>query len=63
MLVKNQIWLFGIDPNKVDDFIGEYGWRVLDHLGYDELDEIYVKPTGRDLQTMAIERIVYAEKT
>jgi methyltransferase (TIGR00027 family) len=63
MLVKNQIWLFGIDPNKVDDFIGEYGWRVLEHLGYDDLDERYVKPTGRDLQTMAIERIVYAEKT
>jgi methyltransferase (TIGR00027 family) len=62
MLVKNHIWLFGIDPERVDDFIGEYGWRVVEHLGYDELDERYVKPTGRDLQFMAIERIVSAEK-
>jgi methyltransferase (TIGR00027 family) len=63
MLVKDRIWLFGIDPDKVDDFIGAYGWRVLEHLGYDELDERYVKPTGRQLQPMAIERIVFAEKT
>jgi methyltransferase (TIGR00027 family) len=63
MLVKDQIWLFGLDPDKVDDFIGRHGWRVLEHLGYDELDERYVKPTGRDLQSMAIERIVHAEKS
>jgi methyltransferase (TIGR00027 family) len=62
MLVKNRIWLFGIDPENVDHFIGEYGWRVIEHLGYDELDERYVKPAGRDLQSLAIERIVYAEK-
>ena len=63
MLVRNKIWLFGIDPENVDTFIGEYGWQVLEHLGYDELDERYVKPTGRDLQSMAIERIVCAERT
>jgi len=62
MLVKDKIWLFGMDPAKVDDFLGEYGWRVLEHLGYEELDERYVKPTGRNLQSMAIERIVQAEK-
>ena len=62
MLVKNRIWLFGIDPAKVEDFIGEYGWSVLEHLGYDELNERYVKPTGRDLRSMGIERIVSAEK-
>lgn len=63
MLVKDRIWVFGIDPDNVDEYIGEYGWRVVEHLGYDELDERYVKPTGRDLQSMAIERIVFAEKT
>ena len=62
MLVKDKIWLFGIDPEKVDDFIGEFGWRVVEHLGYDELGERYVRPTGRELQSMAIERIVSAEK-
>jgi methyltransferase (TIGR00027 family) len=62
MLVRNKIWLFGLDPENVDDFIGEYGWRVVEHLGYDEIANRYVTPTGRKLQSMAIERIVLAEK-
>jgi methyltransferase (TIGR00027 family) len=63
MLVRDRLWLFGLDPNGVDDFVGEYGWRVTEHLGYDELHGRYVKPTGRALQSMAIERMVLAEKT
>lgn len=63
MLVKDKIWLFGLAPESVDDFVGEYGWRILEHLGYDELGERYVKPTGRELLSMGIERMVYAEKT
>jgi len=62
MLLKDKLWLFGLDPEKVDEFLGEYGWRIVEHLGYDELGERYVKPTGRKLRSMAIERMVYAEK-
>ncbi len=62
MLLKDKLWLFGMDPDNVDDVLGEYGWRVVEHLGYDELDMVYVKPTGRELHSMAIERIVHAEK-
>jgi methyltransferase (TIGR00027 family) len=62
MLVKDKIWLFGIDPSKVDGLLGEYGWQVREHIGYDTLVERYVKSTGRDLGPMLIERIVYAEK-
>ena len=62
MLLKDKLWLFGLDPESIDEFLGEYGWRVVEHLGYDELDKRYVKPTGRELQSMAIERIVSAEK-
>ena len=63
MLVKDKLWLFGLDPDNVDAFLAEYGWRVVEHLGYDELGERYVKPTGRELQSMAIERIISAEKS
>ena len=62
MLLKDKIWLFGFDPEDVDDFLGDYGWHVLEHLGYEELADRYVEPTGRKLEFMAIERIVYAEK-
>jgi len=62
MVLKDKIWLFGIDPEEVADFLDGYGWRVLEHLGYDELADVYVKPTGRPLESLALERIVYAEK-
>jgi len=62
MLVKSRIWLFGLDPDRVDGFFRGYGWQVVEHLGYYELVDRYVKPNGRDLGSMAIERIVSAEK-
>ena len=60
--VKGNIWLFGLDPRNVSDFLAPYGWRVIEHLGCDELAERYVNPTGRRLTSSPIERIVYAEK-
>jgi methyltransferase (TIGR00027 family) len=60
--VKDNIWLFGLDPRNVSDFLDPNGWRVTEHLGCDELAERYVKPTGRRLTSSPIERIVYAEK-
>jgi len=62
MLQKDKIWHFGLAPEDVPGFLGAYGWRVLEHLGYEELAERYVKPTGRKLESMALERVVYAEK-
>jgi hypothetical protein len=46
----------------VADFLDGYGWRVLERLGYDELTDVYVAPTGRQLESLALERIVCAEK-
>ncbi len=59
---NDKIWLFGLNPEDVADFIGAYGWRVIEHLDYGELAERYVKPTGRKLAATPIERMVYAEK-
>ena len=62
LVIKKRLWHFGFDPDEVADFLSEYGWGIVEHLGYDDLAELYVKPTGRELSTMAIERMVYAEK-
>ena len=59
---KDKFWLFGMNPEEVPGFLESYGWRMVEHLGYEELAERYVKPTGRELASMLIERIVYAEK-
>jgi methyltransferase (TIGR00027 family) len=62
MVVKDKVWHFGWNPEQLADFLGEYGWRLVEDLSYAELSNRYVKPTGRELSSMEIERIVYAEK-
>jgi O-methyltransferase involved in polyketide biosynthesis len=62
MVLKDKVWLFGLNPVEVADFLSGYGWRVLEHVGYEDLADAYVKPTGRQLESLALERIVYAEK-
>jgi methyltransferase (TIGR00027 family) len=61
-LGRDKIWLFGMDPEGVAGFLEPYGWGVVEHLSYQELAGRYVKPTGRDLASTPIERMVYAEK-
>jgi methyltransferase (TIGR00027 family) len=61
-VLNDKTWLFGMNPEDVADCIGAYGWRVIEHLGYEELAERYVRPTGRTLVATPIERVVCAEK-
>jgi methyltransferase (TIGR00027 family) len=62
MVIKDKSWLFGLDPDEVGEFLSAYGWQVQEHLGYDELANVYVKPTGRKLLSTPLERIVLAQK-
>ncbi len=57
------IWHFGFDPAQLADFLSEYGWRLIEDVRYEELGNRYVKPTGRELTSMQIERMVFAEKS
>jgi len=61
-VVKDKMWVYGMNPENLTGFLDSYGWRVLEHLGYDELAERYVKPTRRVLSSTPVERIVFAEK-
>ncbi len=60
--VAKGIWLFGLSPEDMVPFLGKYGWHLIEDLSYEELADTYVKPTGRDLPAMPIERMVFAEK-
>ncbi len=60
--VKDKIWLFGLDPNAVAPFLGEYSLTVLEQVGTDEFSEHYLKPAGRTDAVALIERAAYAEK-
>ena len=60
---RHQLWHFGLQPEDVAEFIGEYGWRLVDQAGPDELVQRYVEPTGRKLEASQLEWSAYAEKT
>jgi len=60
--VEKGVWLSGLHPEDVSGFLESYGWKVLEHLGYDELAEKYVEPTGRKMFALPIERLVLAAK-
>jgi len=62
VVLKDKIWQFGFDPTTLGELLGRIGWKLVKDLGYAELDDRYVKPTGRTLGVLQIERIVYAEK-
>ncbi len=59
---RQQLWHFGLDPDEVADFIAEYGWRLVEQAGPDELVARYVEPTGRELKASQLEWSAYAEK-
>jgi methyltransferase (TIGR00027 family) len=61
--IATKVWLFGMEPQDCAAFIEEYGWRVIEDLGYDELRVRYIGLNGRSLTSTPVERIVYAEKT
>ena len=62
MVLKDKIWQFGFDHATLGEFLGRIGWKLVKDLVYNELFDRYVKPTGRNLDILQIERIVYAEK-
>jgi methyltransferase (TIGR00027 family) len=58
----NPIWHFGLEPGSVPQFLEEYGWKASEQVGGREYADRYLKPIGRDMPVMEIERAVLAEK-
>ncbi len=42
-------------PDAWLNFLKEYGWQAIEDVGYDEMAERYIKPTGRILASISIE--------
>ena len=60
--VETGTWKFGMDPESWPQFLKEYGWNIIEDVGVEDLEEKYVKPTGRIFASTAIERIISSEK-
>jgi methyltransferase (TIGR00027 family) len=59
---RRQVWQFGLQTEAVAEFIAQYGWRLVEQAGPDELVQRYVEPTGRNLKASQLEWSAYAEK-
>ncbi len=60
--VKDNLWHSGFYPKEIASELKKYGWNLIEDLGYEELNNRYVKPTGRKLGVLELERVVFAEK-
>jgi methyltransferase (TIGR00027 family) len=59
---RRQVWRFGVDPDNVGGLLADYGWRLVEQVGPDELRRRYIEPTGRTLTASDMEWSAYAEK-
>ena len=57
-----KIWKFGIFTQDCAAFLEEYGWKLIEDVEADDINDEYIKPNNRNLKTTNIERLVYAEK-
>jgi len=57
---KNPLWFCGFEPAEMSEYLSEYSLYLIEDVGHEEYLERYIKPKGRDLTVMEIERTVLA---
>jgi len=58
---KKPLWFCGFEPADMREYLSKYSLSLIEDIGHEEFLERYVKPKGRDLAVMEIERTVLAE--
>lgn len=59
---RQQLWIFGLDPDDVATFIGQYGWQLAEQAGPDYYLRNYIEPARRDLPASDVEWSAYCVK-
>jgi methyltransferase (TIGR00027 family) len=59
---RRQVWKFGLDPDDIAEFVGTYGWRLVEQAGPAFYREHYIGPSGRDLAASDLEWTASCEK-
>ncbi len=60
---RRQVWKFGLDPAHVAEFVGAYGWRLVEQAGRDYYMQHYIGPAGRELTATDLEWTAYAVRS
>jgi len=58
---KSPLWLCGFEPAEMPWYLSKYSLSLIEDVGNEEFLERYIKPRGRDLAVMEIERVILAE--
>lgn len=58
---ENPLWFCGFEPAEMHDYLSKFSLSLIEDVGHEEYLERYLKPKGRDLTVMEIERAVLAE--
>jgi methyltransferase (TIGR00027 family) len=54
-------WVFGIDEQKIEEWLNQRGFKLVDQAGAADYREMYLDPVGRQLNIYTGESIVLAE--
>ncbi len=53
--VRRQVWKSGFVPERVEEILAGYGWRLIEQAGPSYYRDTYIRPTGRKLTASPIE--------
>jgi len=57
---EKPLWFYGFNPSEIRRYLSQYSIHVIEDVGSEEFIKRYIKPKGRDLAVMEIERTVLA---
>ncbi len=57
----NPLWIFGLDPNDMENYLSKYSLSLIEDIGSEEMEERYMKLVDLDLKIFEIERMALAE--
>jgi methyltransferase (TIGR00027 family) len=58
---NNPLWIFGLDPTDMGDYLSKYSLSLIEDIGSEEMNERYMKLVDLDLSIFEIERMALAE--
>jgi methyltransferase (TIGR00027 family) len=58
---NNPLWIYGLDPADIGNYLSRYSLALIEDIGSDEVREWYMKLVNLDLEVFNIERIARAE--
>ena len=61
MVKRFSLWIFGINPKDIGDYLSKYSLHLIEDIGSEQMQERYMKTVNPGLRVFDIERIALAE--